>query len=89
MQQRVDAIIYPRVQAQLKFFSREKGYGFFKRPNKPDIFVSAKDLLDSNVNFNNLRENDTLEFDLVPVQGKGGKAKNIKLIAKANGDKVK
>jgi cold shock CspA family protein len=76
--------IYPRVQAQIKFFNRDKGFGFLKRPNKPDIFLSGQALLDSGVSPFKIAENDVLEFDLVPVEGKGGKARNIRVIARAN-----
>lgn len=75
-------IIYERMQASVKFYSRDKGFGFLKRPNKPDIFFSQQELSKAEINHNNIVENDVLEFDLVPVDGKGGKAKNIKLISK-------
>lgn len=86
MQQQQDSTIYPRVQAQVKFFNRDKGFGFLKRPNKLDIFLSGQALLDSGINPFKIADNDLLEFDLVPVEGKGGKAKNIKIIAKASKD---
>lgn len=73
-------IIYERVTAQVKFFSREKGFGFIKRPNKDDVFVSQKALDDSNIPY--VKENQWVEFDLVPVKGKGGKAINIKKVDK-------
>lgn len=83
----MNTIIHERIQAQLKFFSRSKMFGFCRRPNKQgDVFISLQELEKSGINVNNLRENDLLEFDLVPVAGKGGKAKNIKLISKAKAD---
>lgn len=78
-----DNTIYERVQAIVKFYSRDKKFGFLKRPNKPDIFFSAKELENSNINHNTVSPNDVFEFDLIPVQGRGGKARNMKLITKA------
>lgn len=69
---------YERVQAQVKFFSIERGYGFIKRPNKPDIFFTVKQL--EKIGLKSINENDLLEFDLVPVAGKGGKAINLKKV---------
>ena len=71
---------YERIQAAVKFYSRERGYGFCKRANKPDIFFSSKALEKANIH--TVKENDILEFDLIPVQGKGGKALNIKKVDK-------
>ena len=67
-----------RIQAPVKFYSRERGYGFIKRPNKPDIFFTSKMLEKAGID--SVKENDLLEFDLIPVQGKGGKAINIKKV---------
>lgn len=85
-----DNIIYPRIQAHCKFFSRTKGYGFLKRPNKPDVFFTNNDLLKADINLNHVGENDLFEFDLIPVRGKeGGKAANMKLIQKAKNANVR
>lgn len=71
-----------RLQAQVKFFDRSKGFGFIKRPNvKQDIFFHQNEMNKSKID--HLNENDIVEFDLIPVDGKGGKAVNIKFIAKA------
>jgi cold shock CspA family protein len=68
---------YKRVQAQVKFYSRDRGYGFCKgAKNDMDIFFTGKAL--DKAGIKELKENDVLEFDLVPVPGKGGKAINIK-----------
>lgn len=71
---------YERIQAAVKFFDFTKGYGFLKRPNKPDIFFTSKAL--ERANISKINENDLLEFDLVPIQGKGGRAINLKKIDK-------
>jgi len=73
-----DDVVYERVQAPVKFFAIDRGYGFCKRPNKMDIFFTGKALAKSGIK--ELKENDIIEFDLVPVEGKGGKAINIKKV---------
>jgi cold shock CspA family protein len=69
---------YERVKAPVKFYSVERGYGFIKRPNKPDIFFTGKTLDRAGIKL--VKEDELLEFDLVPVQGKGGKAINIRKV---------
>lgn len=70
--------VYERMQAPVKFYSRERGYGFIKRPNKPDIFFTQKML--ERAGIQSLKEDEVLEFDFVPVAGKGGKAINLKKV---------
>lgn len=67
-----------RLQAAVKFYSRDKGYGFLKRQGKQDVFFVSKALTDAGLK--DVKENDLLEFDLVPVPGKGGKAINIRKV---------
>lgn len=69
---------YERIQAPVKFYSNERGYGFIKRPDKLDIWFAAKSL--ERAGLVTVKENEMLEFDLVPVAGKGGKAINIKKV---------
>lgn len=69
-----------RMQAQVKFFSRDKGFGFLKRTGKLDVFLSSKEL--ERAGIKDLKENEVLEFDLMPVPGKGGKALNLKKVEK-------
>ena len=71
---------YERIQAKIKFYSHDRGYGFLKRDNKPDIFFTGKTLIKAGIQ--SVKENDLLEFDLVPVQGKGGRAINIVKVEK-------
>lgn len=73
-----DKIVYERVKAPVKFYSRDRGYGFCKRDGKQDVFFTSKALERSGIT-SGVKENDILEFDLVPVAGKGGKAINIKV----------
>lgn len=72
--------LYERVQAPVKFYDKTKGYGFIKRPNKLDVFFTAKVLEKAKID--DIKENDLLEFDLIPIPGKGGKAINVKRISK-------
>lgn len=73
-------IIYKRTTAPVKFYSRDRGYGFCKAASRDgqDVFFSAKALELAGIS--NVKEDDMLEFDLKPVPGKGGKAINIKLV---------
>lgn len=75
---------YERIQAPVKFFSHDRGYGFIKRPNKQDIFFTSKVL--ERAGIKSVKENDLLEFDWIPSQepGKGGKAINIVKVEKKN-----
>jgi len=71
---------YERVQATVKFYDRAKGFGFIKRPDKPDIYISGNQLIKDGID--KLRPDEKIEFDLVPVEGKGGRAINIKKVVK-------
>jgi cold shock CspA family protein len=71
-----------RIQANLKFLDKNKGFGFFKRPNKQDVFFTIKQLANAKIDPNTVKENDLFEFDLIPIPGKGGKAVNLKKIDK-------
>jgi cold shock CspA family protein len=67
---------YKRMKAPVKFYSVERKYGFLKQPNKLDIFFTGKALERAGIKV--VKEDEVLEFDYVPVQGKGGKAINLK-----------
>lgn len=73
---------YERIQAPIKFYSPDRGYGFLKRPNKPDIFFTNKTLEKGKIS--SVKENDLFEFDWVPSTepGKGGKAINMVRVEK-------
>ncbi len=77
-----ERIIYPRLTAEVKFYSRDKQFGFLKQDNKPDIYISAGELDKAKLAY--VKEGDWLEFDLIPDNrpGKGGKAANIKKVEK-------
>jgi cold shock CspA family protein len=76
----INGVKYERLQAPVKFYDHERGYGFLKRPNKPDIFFTGKQLLKAGIK--DIKPDELVEFDFVPVSGKGGKAINIKRIEK-------
>lgn len=80
---KVNASAYERIQAPVKFYSRERGYGFFKREDKLDVFFTNKALEKAGIT--NVKENEWFSFDLIPVEGKGGKAINIKKVNKNEG----
>ena len=73
---------YERIQAPVKFYDHTKGYGFIKRPNKPDIFFTGKML--ERAKISSVKEDELLEFDWIPSKepGKGGKAINIVKVSK-------
>ena len=73
-----------RCQGTIMFFDKGKGYGFCKRQGALDVFFHAKSLERAGIDLDTINKSggDLLEFDLVPVPGKGGKAINIKLLAK-------
>jgi cold shock CspA family protein len=74
--------MYERMQAPVKFYSIERGYGFLKAASKndKDIFSTAKSLEKAKIK--SVQENDILEYDFQPVEGKGGKAINLKKVSK-------
>ena len=70
-----------RCVGTVKFFDKARGYGFCKRQGALDVFFHAKSLERAGID-QNVAAGDMLEFDLVPVPGKGGKAINLKLLPK-------
>jgi cold shock CspA family protein len=77
---KVTTPMYKRMQAPVKFYSVERGYGFLKGASKGDldIFFTGSQLTRANIK--SVQENDMLEFDFMPVEGKGGKAINLKKV---------
>ena len=73
-----------RCTGTVKFFDKARGYGFCKRTGALDVFFHAKSLERAGIE-PTIGPGDKLEFDLVPVAGKGGKAINLKLLAKEHG----
>lgn len=67
----------------VKFFNMEKGFGFCRREGGlSDVFVHSNALKRSGI-YDGIKTGDKLEFDVYPVDGKGPKADNVKLLEKA------
>lgn len=79
-----DALGVPvRDKGIVKFFDATKGFGFCKRDGgQRDVFVHANALRRSGIE-GGVKAGDTLEFDVINVDGKGAKADNIEILAKA------
>jgi CspA family cold shock protein len=58
----------------VKWFNDQKGFGFIKRENGDDLFVHHSSI--EGEGFKTLRENDTVEFDVVTTD-KGEAASNV------------
>ena len=71
-----------RAQGTVKFFNGDKGFGFVRRDNAPDVFIHANELKRSGIE-GGVKTGDVLEFEVLAVDGKGPKAANIKMIAVA------
>jgi CspA family cold shock protein len=59
----------------VKWFNDNKGFGFIKQENGPDIFVHYSEVKGDG--FRTLNEGDEVEFDLVQGE-KGPKAANVR-----------
>lgn len=72
-----------RCKGTVKFFDMGKGYGFCKQEGTaPDVFIHANELKRSGV-VGGVKQGDKLEFDLLPVEGKGPKAAKITIVERA------
>jgi len=63
-----------RVTGTVKWFSRQKGYGFIEREGGDDVFVHFSAL--QGEGFRNLEEGDQVEFN-VESSPKGPQAANV------------
>ena len=67
-----------RETGTVKWFNRDKGYGFIARDSGGDVFVHYSDI--SNTGYRNLEENDRVEFTV--EQGKKGpQAKDVVVLS--------
>lgn len=66
----------------VKFFDIEKGYGFCQRDGLDDVFVHANALKRSGIQ-DGVKTGDKLEFAVIPVEGKGPKADEIRVLERA------
>lgn len=63
-----------RITGTVKWFSQEKGYGFIKQENGPDVFVHHTAI--QSPGFRTLNEGERVEFDVIE-EPKGLKAQNV------------
>lgn len=62
------------MQGKVKWFNKEKGFGFIERDNGNDVFVHYSAIQQDG--FKTLQEGDTVEFDIVEGP-KGLQAANV------------
>ena len=67
-----------RETGTVKWFNRDKGYGFIARDSGGDVFVHYSDI--SNTGYRNLEENDRVEFT-VEQGDKGPRAKDVTVLS--------
>jgi cold shock CspA family protein len=66
--------VMARTTGTVKWFSQEKGYGFIKQDDGPDVFVHHQAIQGSG--FKMLYEGEPVEFDVIE-EPKGLKAQNV------------
>ena len=71
-----------RITGTVKWFNREKGYGFISRENGDDVFVHYSNL--QGTGFRNLEEGDRVEF-AVESSPKGPHATEVAVVASTTG----
>ncbi|EST53268.1 cold-shock protein [Brevibacillus panacihumi W25] len=69
------------IQGKVKWFSKEKGYGFIERDGGPDVFVHYSAINGSG--YRNLEEGELVTFEIVNGQ-RGQQASNVSRIAVNN-----
>lgn len=62
------------MQGKVKWFNKEKGYGFIEREGGPDIFVHYTAIAGSG--YRNLEEGETVTFEIINGQ-RGLQAANV------------
>ena len=62
---------------KVKWFSKQKGYGFIEQENGPDVFVHHSAI--NAAGFKSLKEGDRVSFDVEQGQ-KGPSAANVTVI---------
>lgn len=69
------------IQGKVKWFSKEKGYGFIERDGGPDVFVHYSAI--SGTGYRNLEEGELVTFEIVNGQ-RGQQAANVERAALNN-----
>ena len=67
-----------REMGTVKWFNRDKGYGFIARDSGGDVFMHYSDISDTG--YRNLEENDRVEFT-VEQGDKGPRAKDVTVLS--------
>ncbi|MFD2370714.1 cold-shock protein [Brevibacillus sp. GCM10020057] len=62
------------IQGKVKWFSKEKGYGFIERDGGPDVFVHYSAI--TGTGYRNLEEGEQVTFEIVNGQ-RGLQAANV------------
>ena len=62
------------MQGKVKWFSKEKGYGFIEREGGPDVFVHYSAIVGTG--YRNLEEGELVTFEIVNGQ-RGQQAANV------------
>ncbi|CAJ1001595.1 MULTISPECIES: cold-shock protein [Bacillales] len=62
------------IEGKVKWFSKEKGYGFIEREGGPDVFVHYSAI--AGTGYRNLEEGELVTFDIVNGQ-RGLQAANV------------
>jgi len=62
------------MQGKVKWFNKEKGYGFIEREGGPDVFVHYTGIAGNG--FRNLEQGEVVSFDIVSGQ-RGPQAANV------------
>ncbi|MBY0086474.1 MULTISPECIES: cold-shock protein [Brevibacillus] len=62
------------IQGKVKWFSKEKGYGFIERDGGPDVFVHYSAI--TGAGYRNLEEGEQVVFEIVNGQ-RGLQAANV------------
>ena len=71
-----------RVQGTVKLYNSSRGFGFLSRDDKlADVFFHIRTVRASGIQ-SEPTEGDRFEFDVIPQDGKGPAADNLKLIGR-------
>jgi CspA family cold shock protein len=70
----------------VKWFSREKGYGFVRRENGEEVFVHHSDI--DGDGFRALRQGEAVEFEIV-TNDRGPRAARVERLEKATGPELR
>jgi len=62
------------IQGKVKWFSKEKGYGFIEREGGPDVFVHYSAI--AGTGYRNLEEGELVTFEIVDGR-RGQQAANV------------